>query len=441
MSARSAISRAGRSVPLAACRVALVTAFACAGLVVPLRSGQAQEPPPPAPSALAPCGSGTNALEVVLLPQPAALLASHLDRDAPAGAPPDSPASAARLDVALRAAICYWFQDDRWRVAFTPRRRMPEPGSVQHLRLSLELASPASARLYADTARGRSVHEVPLEKGLDDAGIEAIAEALHSTAQAASAASEPRRPSSHSSSAAMAGAGKAGPPAATITPAPRSSPPPPAPALAPAAGGDLASDAPRPGATRDAAPAARAPARGRRFPLHTALGYQAYARGPEPVMHGPALHVELDAFEHPVVLAAWFRAAAFLSGTARSSGFAVRSSGASLSVGAAASLPIGAVTARAGAGAGVDRVALDVRVLDPTLVRSLPDRRVAPRPFSGLEAGVRWRAGSMELAADALLRFLWRDTPYQVRDGERTLTVFSPWQLQPGALLGLGYVW
>jgi hypothetical protein len=158
-------------------------------------------------------------------------------------------------------------------------------------------------------------------------------------------------------------------------------------------------------------------------------------------MHGPALHVELDAIERPVVLSGWFRAAAFMSGTAQSSGFAVRSSAASLSLGAAASVPLGAFSARAGIGGGVDLIALDVRVVDPELVRSLPDRRVAPRLFTGLEPGVRWRLGPIELALDALLRLLWFETRYQVRDGERALTVFSPWQVQPGAVLEVGYVW
>ncbi len=89
----------------------------------------------------------------------------------------------------------------------------------------------------------------------------------------------------------------------------------------------------------------------------------------------------------------------------------------------------------------MDLIALDVRVIEPALVRSVPDRRVTPRPFSGLEAGVRYGLGSFELAVDALVRWLWVDTPYQVRDGERALTVFQPWQLQPGAVLELGYIW
>jgi hypothetical protein len=158
-------------------------------------------------------------------------------------------------------------------------------------------------------------------------------------------------------------------------------------------------------------------------------------------MHGPALHLELDALSRPVRLAGFFRGSAFTSGTRRSSGFAVSTSGVSLSLGAAAGLSIAGIGLRAAASSGVDLVDLDVRVVDPTLVRSVPERRVAPRPFSGLEAGVRYDIGAFELACDALVRLLWADTRYQVRDGERRLTVFRPWQLQPGAVLELGYVW
>jgi hypothetical protein len=371
-------------------------------------------PAPPPRAALAPCGAGREPLAVVLLvPAP------------PAAAPTRGALGA------LRDAICDWFQGDRWSVSFSQQAALSDP-NVRHLRLSLELRSSAAdrpsldtARLHIDTASGRSVHDVPLQSGLDDAGIEAIAEALHSTAQAASAEAPPPARADALATPALEPKLDARPASASST--------------ASAAVPPLHDDG-----TSDRASSARAPGpvtSGRHFPMHTALGYQAYARGAEPFMHGPALHVELDVLSHAFTLAGYFRASAFTSGTRRSAGFAVRSSGASLSLGAAASLPIGAASLRAAASSGVDLVALDVRVIDPELVRSIPDRKVAPRPFSSLEAGVRYSLGSFELAADALLRWLWADTQYQVRAGERRLIVFQPWQLQPGALVELGYVW
>lgn len=345
------------------------------------RGAEAQAPRGPlpiTPAGLAACGAGKAPLEIVLLTPPAA-----------------------RVELAaasLRDASCDWFRDDRWTVSFTQLPALPEPRPSPSLRLILELPSLQSARLHVDAPSGRSVHDVPLTSGLDDAGIEALAEALHSTAEAAGAMAVPER--------------------------------------------NDAPDIPRASAGHDSARVSRARGEeGRHLPVHTALGYQAYARGPEPFMHGPALHVELDALALPVIGAAFLRASAFTSGTRRAGGFAVRSSGASFSLGVAASVPIGRLTARAAASGGVDRVALDVRVIDRTLVRSLPNRDVAPRFFNAVEAGVRWRLGSFELAFDALARLLWNETSYQVLDGERAQTLFQPWQLQPGAVLELGYIW
>lgn len=375
-------------------------------------------PPEPRAAALAPCGDGKGRLEIVMLPPPS-----------PASLAPD-----AAILRALRDAVCDWFRDDRWSVSFSQQAALPEP-SARGLRLSLELRVEL-ARLHIDTTSGRSVHDVPLASGLDDAGVEAVAEALHSAIQAASVELHPGSEATPSASFSSERAHALATPARASAAEPPSASPSSTPGVA-TAGRDEAT--PDGGATR--VRASRAAARGRQFPVHTALGYQAYARGAEPFMHGPALHVELDALSRAVTLGGSFRASAFTSGARRSGGFAVGSRGVSLSLGAAATLPIGGVSLRAAASSGVDLIALDVRVIEPTLVRSVPDRRVAPRPFSGLEAGVRYGLGSFELAVDALVRWLWVDTPYQVRDGERALTVFQPWQLQPGAVLELGYIW
>jgi hypothetical protein len=396
-------------------------------------------PPEPRAAALAPCGAGEDPLEIVMLPPPS-----------PASLAPD-----AAIPRSLRDAVCDWFRDDRWSVSFSQRAALPEP-SARGLRLSLELRVDL-ARLHIDTTSGRSVHDVPLGSGLDDAGVEAVAEALHSAIQATSVelhpGSEAAPSASSSSERANALVGETRSPRrvstdveeghevlATPARAPAPEPPSASPTV-PRVSTAAARDEAAPDSGSNGVRASKPGTRGRQFPVHTALGYQAYARGAEPFMHGPALHVELDALSRAVTLAGYFRAAAFTSGTRRSGGFAVGSSGVSLSLGAAASLPVGGVSLRAAASSGVDLVALDVRVIEPTLVRSVPDRHVAPRPFSGLEAGVRYGLGSFELAVDALVRWLWVDTPYQVRDGERTLTVFQPWQLQPGAVLELGCIW
>jgi hypothetical protein len=389
---------------------------------------QQQAPGSRMPSSHSPCAAGQTPLEI-LLPTRAAGAYARVESAAPA--PEPSAATPAEPEVlhALADAICDWFHGDRWSVSFPPHAAHAEPALRSGLRVAVELPSLERARLHLVTPEGRWVHDVPLGSGLDDAGIEAIAEALHSAAQAASA--EPSAPRASRSTPPPSSAARSNARAA-ITRLP------PASRVAGSPGAPTSHDGPASQATRSVE---RVTLGGRHLPVHTALGYQGYARGPEPFMHGPVMHVELDAVSRPVALAVYARAALFTSATRRASRFAVHSSGVSLSLGAAASLPIGAISARAAASGGVDLVALDVRVIEPELARSLPGRDVAPRPFTGVEAGVRWRLGPVELALDALSRLLWLDTHYQVLDGSTTRTVFRPWRLQPGALLELGYVW
>ena len=319
---------------------------------------------------------------------------------------------------ALRRAICDWFRDDRWRVRFASRAPASARPSTA-LRIAIELRSPQSAHLDADGPGGRWTHEVPLPTGLDDAGIEAVAEALHSTTQAQTA-----------------------PP--LVAHAARPAPAPAAPGPAPAhPETDVPELLPAPvSAVGESSASARPRAAGRHLPVHTGLGYQAYARGPEPIMHGPMLHIELDALTSPLTLGASFRAGLFTSATRRTTGFDVRTSGTSLSLDGAASLPItDRLTAHAALGGGVDLVAVAARVNDPQLVRLLPARDTSLRPFAGAEAGLRYRAGAFEVALDGLLRLLFFETEYQLLTPDGPVTLFAPWQLQPGALLELGYVW
>lgn len=327
----------------------------------------------------------------------------------------------AASDAALRRAVCDWFREERWRVRFSSRPTSPErPSAV--LRVSLVVTPTGAVQLIADGPRGPWTHDVPLAAGLDAAGIEAVAEAMHSAAQAETAlpivprggrAAERRLDQRQAQGLAAPSEADDVPP---LEPAPVTS-------------------------TGERVSAPRPRVDGVSLPVHTALGYQAYARGPEPFVHGPALHIELDAFSRGVTLGASFRASLFMAASNRISGFEVRTSGASLSLGASVSAPVAGLTARAGLGAGVDLVALAVRVTDPELVRRRPADDSAPRPFVSAEAGVRHRVGSFEFGVDAGLRLLWQDSPYQLVTPDGAVTVLDPWRLQPGALIELGYVW
>jgi hypothetical protein len=373
-------------------------ALLLAGLNVGTAARAAGPAPPGAPTALESCGgSGPERLEIVV------------------AAPRDALAPDTSATLELRRAICDWFRDDRWHVRFssgTPERR----GGAS-LRIVLELTA-AAARMQADGLRGRWTHDVPLVAGLDETGVEAVAEALHSAVQAELAPPIVARPSALRSSAA---------PRTTLATPADAAPPPLEPAPVTAVGERRAAQRPH--------------VEGHHLPVHTALGYQLYARGPEPSMHGPALHIEVDALPWAVTLGAYFRASLFTSATRRVTGFDVRSSGASLSLGAAASAPVAGLTLRAALGGGLDLVAVAARVNDPELVRLLPARDTSPRPFIGAEAGVRYRAGAFEIALDALLRMLAFDSQYQLLTPNGPVALLQPWQVQPGALLELGYVW
>jgi hypothetical protein len=357
----------------------------------------AAEPEPPrAPSILAPCGGPSGAtLEVVLV---APDRASNTTL----------PASPLPL-AALHRAVCDWFREDSWHVRFSSQPSLPDPTASRGLRLVIALTSPRTARLYADAPRGRWVHDVPLEAGLDDVGIEAVAEALHSAAQAATAEAIPPRPRSERPVDANT------PRSDALMARPDAEPAPPEPAPR---------EPDRATATSERAPPPRTLVEGSGLPVHTALGYQAYARGEEPLMHGPALHLELDALSWAVTLGTYFRASLFSSGTRRTIGFDVRTSGASLSLGAAASVPVAGLTARTGIAGGLDLIALAVRVADPGLVRQLPHESASLRPFVGGEVGL-----------------LLIETRYQLLTSAGPMTLFRPWQLQPGGMLALGYVW
>jgi hypothetical protein len=389
------------------------------------------------------------------------------------------------LDIAepeaLERAVCDWFRDEPWRVRFTtatpPARAARSSGAV--LRVLVRLASPGQASLLVQTGRDPAwSYDVVLPGPLDAAGVEVLAQALHSTVQAAAeriqrpaTAPPPRRDGSTATTTSRPPS-VALPAGATIPPTPATSTATPPPATSTAtrsavaatrAGSDsstsradgtapalgevatpLARDEPvNAGPTAAPAPLERA---GSPLPVHTGLGYLGLWRGDEPPIHGPTLRIGVDARRRGPTLGGYFRGTLFTSGTRHGNGLSVRSSGVSLGAGASLAAPMTGSSepfeARLALGAGVDLLALDVRVTDPSRARLSADRRARPRPFLGAEAGAAWRSGPLELELSLLLRWQVLHTTYDVLDpaGQRS-TLFEPWRLQPGASLAAAYVW
>jgi hypothetical protein len=378
-------------------------------------------------------------------------------------------------EKALTVAACDWLRDEKWRVRFErasavppARNAAPRSGEAHGVRLVVALDSPERARLYVDLPSGRRwVRDVQIEAGFGDASVEAIAQALHSVAQATDASDDPpgdassearlavRSPLSprqgtpptraSASPAAKAPARLENPQRASLEPIADRSPPLPGGPAARASGAEAAT----PGAgnvlpSRDAATpsnARHAPASGRPVSVLTGLGYLMFLRGEEPLLHGPVLRVELDGAAGAASLGGYFNGVLFTSAEKQLPLLVVQTSGVSLGAGVSLRSSFSELGIRAGLGGGVDLVTLDTVVRDPTALRLLPDRRARPRGFLSGDIAGTYRLGAVELELAALLRWQLLHTSYQARDGDEVLVLFEPWRLQPGLSAGAAYVW
>lgn len=375
----------------------------------------------------------------------------------------------------LTVAACDWLREERWRVRFerassvpAAREVPPRSGKAHGVRLVVALDSPERARLYVDLPSGRRwVRDVPIDAAFGDASVEAIAQALHSVAQATDAADEPRRdarsearsaagsrlsPRQRTPPAAASGSPAANAPA-RVENAERSSRAPIADRSAPLLGGPRArasgAEAPTPrGGTvvpsTDAATpsdARHAQASRRAVSVLTGLGYLMVLRGAEPLLHGPVLRIALDGAARAASFGGYFNGVLLTPTEKQLPLLVVQTSGVSLGAGVSLRSSFSELGIRAGLGGGVDFVTLDTAVRDPTALRLLPDRRARPRGFVSGDIAGTYRLGAVELELAALLRWHLLHTSYQARDGDEVLVLFEPWRLQPGLSAGAAYVW
>jgi hypothetical protein len=461
--------------------------------------------------------SGLLAWACVFAPCPHAAAQAPRVTQARGASAPESPrldacggAGAGVLEVTLldvpearevHAAICDWFREGGWRVEFPVFHRLPaQTESAQRseatLRVGITRPSAREAQLLLEVTGEREAatrrweRRVPLGNGLDDVGVEVLAQALHSLAQAAQqtkTAGSPRAltdeqvgdASSDSSrvrslaesgwspvregSASDAALARVARPAgferrqAARTEA-MARPLQPTRAVQPVAPPSrplLAARRPRSarrtltpvvdGASASSPDQAEAPpddAAITALTLRLGLGYQLYARGPEPATHGPLVRAELTAPFGRWSLGAFARAGLFTSAsTLPQENLELRLSGASFVLGAAAQRPWAAFGARLAVAAGADVPELEVRTLDPEALRLLADTRPSARPFVGVETGLTWRSGQIEIGLLALVRWQLLASHYQVQRAGQLETLLRPWRLQPGGTLEVAYVW
>ena len=332
----------------------------------------------PSPPLQACAGSGSEHIEVTLL-------------------------GAARVP-ALRDAICDWLRADVARVEFmsAPTSAPIPPASAASLRrVVVELPAPSQARLQVDVARTSGAPErwswdVELPARFDAAGVEVIAQALHSTLEAARGA--PRQTSADA-------------PGPSAEPVDR-------------------------GSERTAAHLEPSP-----LILRAGVAYQFHARGDEPLTHGPAVNVELGLDLGTVSVGGFVRAGGFTSGRARFADLELVLRGLDLGAGLSAQAPLGSWAFRLAAGPSLELISRQLSVLDPNAVRQLEDQPSRPRPFVSAEAGIGFLSGPVAIGVIGLLRWQLAASHYDVLDMGQPTTVMRPWRWQPGGAVEVSYSW
>lgn len=288
----------------------------------------------------------------------------------------------------LQRSICEWFESEPWRVRFVDGGH-GAPGRA--LSVVVVLRGPHDAELsFDDGSSARERRELTLPGGLDETGLEIIAQVIHSSAEA------------HAERATR-------PPATEVDESPAS--------------------APRATAHTEAPLA-----------LGLGAGFHGYARGPEPTTFGPSMSIELGWQLGDVRAGVYARGALWTSNGKRSSELEISLRGATAQGGVSLQSPLGALVTRAALGAGADFSDVDVSVRAADEARRLPFSS-QPRPFIGGELGVRRRIWQLDVGAAALLRWQLLASHYQVRDEDGPRTILRPWRLQPGALIEVGHSW
>lgn len=328
---------------------------------------------------------------------------------------------------ALRDAICDWFERDAARVEFRVSSELPPPRVLvpaSPQRLAVELRSERDVRLHVDVmprsgAPERASWDIELPGGLDAAAVEVIAQALHSTLEAAHALNAPAAEQIAADPPASSGALPS---------------PPPAPDAA-GAGQPPASSAAR------ASPASSRAAQTAPTPRRVGLGYQIHVRGDEPLTHGPFLNAELALGLRSVALGTFVRAGAFTSGSARFADLELALRGLAFGAGISAQAPLGPWSARLALGPSLELISRELTVLDPEGLQPIADQPSRPRAFLGAEGGTAFRSGPFGIGVAGSLRWQLSESYYDLRDQGRRTTVMRPWRWQPGASLDVSYSW
>jgi hypothetical protein len=169
-----------------------------------------------------------------------------------------------------------------------------------------------------------------------------------------------------------------------------------------------------------------------RGPLAVGFEYAARWAGPEGVLQGPGATLGVLFLRPSFELGARLHAQLFLPREVEHSGVTLRLRGATFGLGGSLAQPMSErVSVTSELGAGLDLIEYGViSVSDPSLEASGNSFEVRPLAYASL--GVRGDLGPVRLGGAALLAVQMLRTHYDISEGDERSELFAPWMVQPG---------
>ena len=187
----------------------------------------------------------------------------------------------------------------------------------------------------------------------------------------------------------------------------------------------------------DAGSSPKEPRPDQRGPLDIGFEYAARWAGPEGVLQGPGATLGVLFLRRSFELGARLHAQLFLPREVEHSGITLRLRGATFGLGVSLAQPISeriSVTSELGAGLDLAEYSV-VSVSDPSLQASETSFEVRPLGYASL--GVRADLGPVRVGGAALLAVQMLRTHYDISEGDQRSELFAPWVVQPGLVAGV----
>jgi hypothetical protein len=313
---------------------------------------------------------------------------------------------------ALEARVVSWFHDQGTRTE-TNRQAAVDPRAFfsntheSGMRIWIMLELPASVRLFFAVQEPRGVEpryltrQVALEHGLDELGLEQVAQVVDLSATAVWVGNV-----QSSRQEVEKGLGVA---------------PVPEPAREEAV---VHPDSLAPVATKGPAPADRTS-------VVAGIEYTARMAGPEGILHGPGANIALLPMHRPLELGARMHAQILLPREVTRSGVTLGLHGAAFALGGSMARSMSErLSATGEVGMALDLIEYEPVARDASLKPS--DSATELRPFVYASVGVQTELGSVTLGAAMLVAVQLLSTHYDIAEHDQRVELLRPWLVQPG---------